>query len=434
MNAPVRSLFLVLLALLAPLESALCWSQPHQAITKAALETLPSWQKELLGEELLPLADDYCLIPDHVFTDKANAKFAMMEDKPKEIYRLNLHLPAQQAENLETLQYFFSKAVAALRSNNVRDAARYMGTICHQIEDYGSPSHTMPGDNMFTLLQQFLPPPDTLRDVLLHGPVESGSLTVSIAGYTPKLLGTSVNEASWKLVHRIYEGILNARSTTIPIIQALYAETPESVTVHQLKAAKMDAEIVADALYSILSLGHKTTEALHASPEGTALQQTPIDSYYPLEAASLYYPQTQFFSAPYWGHPRSGVILADGKRAVALKLKLETGGTIVEKTFQRGISAGMGRSLTFLLPTGVYERFTVIAGLHPELGADGKVEFVVSANGKTLASAVVSGTEPARALECKVTGVTELQLTLTSAGALPKSNYAIWAEPLLWKQ
>lgn len=32
-----------------------------------------------------------------------------------------------------------------------------------------------------------------------------------------------------------------------------------------------------------------------------------------------------------------------------------------------------------------------------------------------------------------LTGVTELQLTLTSAGALPKSNYAISAEPLLWK-
>ena len=159
----------------------------------------------------------------------------------------------------------------------------------------------------------------------------------------------------------------------------------------------------------------------------------PIGAFYPLEAASLYYPQTQFFSAPNWGHPKSGVILAEGKRAVPLKLKCEAEGNQVEKAFTNGISAGMGRSLTFLLPTGVYSRFTVLAGLHPELGADGKVEFTVSSNGKPLASAVVSGTEPARPLECDVSGVSELQLTLTSAGASPKKNYAIWADPRLWK-
>jgi hypothetical protein len=147
----------------------------------------------------------------------------------------------------------------------------------------------------------------------------------------------------------------------------------------------------------------------------------------------LYYPQTQFFSAPHWGHPRSGIVLAEGKRAMPLKLKTEINGTPLEKEFLNGISAGMGRSLTFLLPPEVFSKFTVVAGLHPELGAEGKVEFTVSAHGKTLATAIVGGDEPARALECDLSGVTELQLTLTSRGSTPKSNYAIWAEPLLWK-
>jgi hypothetical protein len=148
---------------------------------------------------------------------------------------------------------------------NIHDAARYMGTVCHQIEDYGSPSHTMPGDNMFTLLQQFLPPSETMRDVLLHGPVESGSLVVSISGYNPRLLGTSVNEAAWRLMHRIHEGILNARSTTIPIIQALYAGVSKQVKEEQLKAAKVDAEIVADAMFTILSLGCHSAQELNDS-------------------------------------------------------------------------------------------------------------------------------------------------------------------------
>ena len=107
---------------------------------------------------------------------------------------------------------------------------------------------------------------------------------------------------------------------------------------------------------------------------------------------------------------------------------------MAEKEFTNGISAGMGRSLTFLLPKDVYARFTVFAGLHPELGEKGRVEFTITGDGKPLASVIVSGTDPARLLECDVTGVSQLQLTLKSGGPDPKSNYAIWAEPVLVKR
>ena len=93
----------------------------------------------------------------------------------------------------------------------------------------------------------------------------------------------------------------------------------------------------------------------------------------------------------------------------------------------------MGKSLSFLLPKDVYARFTVMAGLHPELGAKGRVEFMVSGDGKPLMTVVLNGTDAAKLLECDVTGVTELQLTLTSRGVDAKSNYAIWAEPTLVK-
>jgi len=425
---------LFLVGAFLPLDAALGWSQPHLAITRAALEVLPAWQQKVLGEEMARLADDYCLIPDHVFTDPENAKFAMMEDKLKEKYLLNLHLPAQQVEDLQTIRYFMGKAVASLQAQNVKDGARYMGTICHQIEDYGSPSHTMPGDNMFTLLSQFLPPSEAMRDQLLHGPVESGSLIVGIQDYKPALLGSTVDEAAWRLMHRIHEGIINARSTTIPIIQALYAEDSKTVEVHQMKAATFDATVVADALYTMLYLGSRSSAELEKSVEGAALKQTSIGTFFPLEAASLYFPQTQFFSSPHWGHARSGVVLAEGKRAMPLKLQVEEDGVRKEREFSNGISAGMGRNLTFLLPTGVYSQFRVVAGLHPELGALGKVEFTVSGDGKVLGSAVVSGTESAHIIECELRGIAQLQLSLSSKGGESKSNYAIWADPILLKR
>ncbi len=418
-------LLTTLLAIMIP-SFVFGWGEPHHAITRAALDVLPAWQKELLGDEFVKLADSYCMIPDNVFTDKENAKFAKMESAPNEVYLKILHLPTQQPEYLEVMRYFMELAVKSLREGRTGDAARYMGTICHILEDYGSPSHTVPGDNMFTLLQQFMPPTDAMKDQLMHGPIENGDFKVNIAGYKPTLLGTTVNESSWRLMHRVHAEILNARTTTMPIIQALYAGDKEAVVKHQLRAATMDAQVVADALHTILSLGSQKYE----EAAQTALKQVQIGSFLPLEALSLYYPQSQFFSSPHWGHPRSGVILASGNKAMPLKLHLETG----DQEFANGISAGMGKPLTFLLPKDVYSRFTVLAGLHPQLGAKGRVEFTVSGDGKPLTTLILNGTDPARMMECDVSGVSLLQITLTSRGVDSKSNYAIWAEPTLMKK
>lgn len=429
MNSLPRTLLIALAAGLS-CPAAHAWSEPHNAITKAALEVLPEWQSHWLGEERTKLGDNYCLIPDHVYTDKENAKYAAMDTRPGEVYIRVLHVPEQQPDYLEVMRYFVGKAVDAVKAGNVGDAARYMGTICHQLEDYGSPSHTMPGDNMFTLLRQFLPPSEAMKDQLMHGPIESGEIKVDIAGYKPALLGTTVDEAAWRLMHRAHEGILNARSTTIPIMQALDAGDQEGVVKNQLKAATKDAKIVADALHTILCLGTQKFEP--ASQD--ALKSVAIDAFWPVEATSLYYPQTQFFSSPYWGHPRTGVTLEGGKRSVPLVLQVEEASGVVQRGFTRGISAGMGKTLTYLLPKDVYARFTVYGGLHSTLGAKGRVEFTINGDGKPLATAIVNGTGPAKAFDCDLTGISQLQLTLTSRGLDSKSNYAIWAEPLLLKK
>ena len=406
------------------------WGQPHLAITKAALEVLPAWQKETLGSELTPLGDNYCLIPDHVYTDKENAKFASMESMPGEVYVKKLHLPTpEQGENLETFRYFMDKAVEAFKAGQVGEAARYMGTICHVIEDFGSPSHTVPGDNMFTLLQQFMPPSEKMKDQLLHGPIENGTFDVSIKDYQPRLLGVTVEEASWRLLHRVHEGTINARSTTVPIIQALYAGDDDAVLKHQLKAATVDAQIVADALYTLICLGKARFEPV----ADESLRSAGISHFWPVEAVHLYYPQTHFFSSPYWGHARVGVVLEEGKKAVPIRLRLPSNQGFEEREFPDGISTGMGKALTWILPQGIYHRFTVWAGLQAGLGDKGRVEFTIMGDGKPLASAVIKGTDAAHAFECDVTGVTQLQLNVISRGLDAKSNYAVWAAPTLVK-
>src|SRR5689334_23088856 len=119
MNPITRYMVILAVFAIMPFVPAFGWGEgPHNAITKGALEVLPAWQMELLADELAPLGSDYCLIPDRVYTDRKNARFAMVEGKPAEVYLLNLHLPAQQAENLQTMGYFIGKAVGAVREKN----------------------------------------------------------------------------------------------------------------------------------------------------------------------------------------------------------------------------------------------------------------------------------------------------------------------------
>ncbi|MGB0583269.1 MAG: NPCBM/NEW2 domain-containing protein, partial [Limisphaerales bacterium] len=342
-----------------------------------------------------------------------------------------LHLPRpEQTVNRETLRYFMQKAVDALKAGRTGDAARYMGTICHLIEDFGSPSHTVPGDNMFTLLQQFMPPTPVMEGKLMHGPIEKGDFAVSIADYQPRLLGTSVEQASWLLLHRVHEAIINARSTTVPIMRALYADDRAAVVKHQLRAATKDAQVVADAMHTIVCLG----SARFDKKARAQCERVSIARFWPVEAVNLFYPQSHFFSAPFWGHASSNVVMEKGTKAMPIKLRVAgKDGDVSEKLFAEGISTGMGKALTFHLPKGVYRRFTSAAGLQSGIGDKGRVEFTVLGDGKPLVNAIVGGSEPARNIACDIGGVAHLQLKVVSRGPDAKSNYAVWAEPVLAK-
>jgi hypothetical protein len=403
------------------------WGAPHGAITQAALATLPEWQKQLLGDELKPLGSLYCIIPDLVYTRKDLAPYAKMDSQPGVGYLKILHLPTTPSENYETLRYFLGKAVAALKAGNVGDAARYSGTLAHALEDWGCPAHVVPGDNMFTLFQQFLPPPPAQQYTLLHGPVENGAFALRLDA-PPRLLGTSVDEAAFNLLRRAQGATINARSQVIPIIQALYAGDTNAVNAGQLKAATLDAAVVADALHTVCCLGQ---QKFIAEP---ALAAIDLSALFPLQAPDLYFPQPSFFSKPYWGHATPGVILRNGTEPVPLQLQVLEQGQVATKTFDSGIGTGTRSVLTYLIPANVYARFTAQVGLQAELGKCGNVTFEVSGNDKPLVRiGPVTGGQPAQTLDVALAGVTNLQLTVTSASGDGTGNYAVWANPRLQK-
>lgn len=405
------------------------WGGPHGTITQAALQALPAWQREALGDECAPLGSLYCIIPDLVYTRKDLRPYAMMDSRPGVTYISNLHLPATQPENHELLCHFVGRAVTALQTNAVADAARYAGTLAHLLEDWSCPAHAVPNDNMFTLFKQFLPPPDAYRYTPLHGPVENGTFPVDIGEHHPRLLGTTADEAAFNLLQRSQEGTVYARGQVIPIIQALYANDTNAWNAAQQKAAAVGARLVADALYTVICLGRARVDPAEAA----ALQATDLSAFAPLEAPALYLPQASFFSKPNWGHPTRGAALKGGTEAVPLRLAVEAAGQTATRTFVSGIGTGTRSSLSYLIPPGVYARFTALAGLHAELGGCGSVTFEVFGNGRSLARVAAQGGAPARPVDVPLSGVTNLQLTATSAGGDGSGNYAVWAQTELHK-
>lgn len=429
MNKSIQTLIASGVLCCAPLLVGAWGEGPHRAITQAALAALPEGQQALLGAELAPLGSSYCLIPDEVYKGKEIAKYAMMDSQPGVTYLLHLHLPALQPENYEILRYFMGKSVAAFQAGNLGDAARFAGTVSHALEDWSCPAHVVPGDNMFTLFQQFLPPPASMRNKLMHSPIEGGQFSFTIGGYQPLLLGTTVDEAAFQLLQRVNAATINARGQTIPIIQALYAGDSNAVVAAQLKSATVDARVVADALHTLLCLGTQQLDAGALAP----LSVVDLSACWPLEATNLFFAQATFFGKPNWGHAFMGGVLEGGSNAVPLKLRVSENGGVVVKEFAAGIGTGTRSALTYLVPAGVYQHFTVLAGLHPELGAKGGVEFAIFGNDKKLASVALTGDQPAHRFDCDLAGVTNLQLVATAHGGDPKCNYAIWAEPRLLK-
>lgn len=428
--ANCRLFLLVLtLGLLFCPSTALAWGGGHRSITEGALPVLPVWEKDFLGEELALLGREHCVIPDMVYTKKEIAKYAMMDNKPNQVYLVELHLPPNPPEAYEILRYFMNKAVEEFAAGHVDEGARYLGTLAHALEDWGCPAHSVPGDNMFTLMKQFVPPTDEYRFVPMHGPIENGQFTVNLGDYQPKLLGTSVEEGAFNLLQEVQQSTIQARAQVIPIMQALYAGDEAASAAAQQKAGQVDAAVVADAVHTVLCLAKK-----HFDQEAiAALRQVDLSIRIPLEAPNLAIPQSAFFGKPYWGHATRGVTLRDGKIPVPIRLRTPDN-ALGDKPIEDSIAVGTTATVTFLLPPGVYDHLEVWAGLHAELGAAGDVVFQIrAADGKALATAQVRGDQPARRLSVPLAGQTRIQLVTTAGSRDSTANYAVWARPRLVK-
>ncbi|MDZ4289401.1 MAG: NPCBM/NEW2 domain-containing protein [Prosthecobacter sp.] len=426
-----RSALLTLALLLSCMPSQLlAWGAMHGSITQSALSVLPAWQQEIVAGQRDALIDLYCMIPDLAQAPANKKELGALVVLPNG--DLFSHLPFKTRDkNAYQIGYYFDQSVKAWQANDLDKAARWAGCLLHFLEDSGSPAHTMPGDNQMGLMKDLLPTPEAFKNQPLHGLTEEGKLWVNIAGYRPQLLGTTSDEAVMNLIERYNAMVRNARSQVIPILQGVYRSARNEIDAAQMRAATVDAEVVADALYTILCIAKGRFDP----EEVVRLAVVDVSALTPVEVIhQSYFPQHSYFSDPYFGFPLRDGILDEAKQKQPLVLKVAKDGNVSAQEFKHGWGLGTGCRVTYALPGKVHDQFDCWVGLHAALGKEGKVAFRVFADGIAIfESEVMTGESPAQKVSLPVWGVKELSIVTESRNTTRGHNYAVIADPTLRK-
>lgn len=229
--------------------SAGAWG-PHTEITAAGLAVLPQKQKlrTYLGDDFSRLSRDYCWMgdwqeavrPDHYADD-----YLLFPKSPQHVSHMHPHVR-------KTYAPFFTRALQAIRTESPQNAARWVGSLLHFVQDAGSPPHT------------------TGIGGELHGKMERwvDESKVNIDGYEPKLLGKTDAEALRGFEDRMAElhDFSKLRAEKLkPLVEKLETRANQPL---ELECALEVARVTADVVHTLFALGLKEPAAPGATLEG----------------------------------------------------------------------------------------------------------------------------------------------------------------------
>src|SRR5215218_319971 len=138
--------FLVV-ALTALAAEALAWhTPPHQQITRAALDSLPTPLQEKLGLEKEMIIWVNCMYPDRYrgLAQEGPEKDPNPGPRNRAELKLYCEMPdgrpihnvtQNRAEDLASFEHLLQSIATEVRRDNITAAARYIGTLAHLIED-----------------------------------------------------------------------------------------------------------------------------------------------------------------------------------------------------------------------------------------------------------------------------------------------------------
>lgn len=233
--------------------AAFAWEGgPHRIITRAALDSLPSAHRAAFGEHLEALAQTHCMLPDY-YAAMLQAGFRAPLPAPQSLddalpYCLRpdrepVHSATwDRAEDLASLVFLSERFLDALRSRRPAEAARYAGVLAHFLEDSLSPPHVV-GQ-----------PPD------IHRALERRIPPLTLSGRAPRLAAPRLVPAAEAILNRLYAAAEINRRNMPALLAALDRKDQGAITNLCLPPARAAAELLADALFTLLSFAARYPE------------------------------------------------------------------------------------------------------------------------------------------------------------------------------
>ncbi len=402
------------------------WGAGHAHIRAWAAARLAPWELEALSPVRAKLCRDYLALQD-TYAGQPTPELARFCAPPG--LRLSLHDINDPEVSAQGFVWYQTQVEQALRANQLDGAVRYLGVMCHWLEDPGSPSaHCLApmGLNEAQLRDLVPPPPDKEQFAYTYGHhgVNVDGLLRALADrpYTPALLGVTKQEAAFQLVHRQRQIARRARSVVIPSLQDfLYGDGRQAAALVGEQALAV-GELVADALHTALSLAVDRVEPAQAA----GCDGWPVSRLETLPLGGK--ADEPYIWVPFVRH-RS----LDGQRRLQpLRLPGEA------KPFAHGFGQGGRGVIQVPMPlAGVYTKLTATVGLHASAGPQGAVRFVVLADSTVLQrSEVARSAQPGLTLAVALPTAKPFTLRLTvepEAGSKALDNLAVWGEPRLWR-
>ena len=328
--------------------------------------------------------------------------------------------------------YYLTASVRSLKEGRARDASGFMNWLCHVLQDQASFIHSLQGPGglqPFFFKEFFGPPPgrshQTATDFLGEECPE-----VTLKGYTPRLLGTTVPEAAFHLYHRYRQVNRHTRRLLIPLIQSGYAE--DAVKHEQIREsiALEVSRLLADLFHTVYCL---------SGERFSADQTAPLDTVDMTELFPVEYPNHA--SSPYRFSPVvKGACLSNGEppERVPLRLNLHRSDQKDPVTFDHGLGTGAHYKsvISYGIPTDVYGRVELAVGLHEPLGRRGHVSVSISLDETQLFQREFSGSARAEPFTADVSpgGILRWTVCALTEQWSDANNHVVWGAPTLIKR
>lgn len=411
----------------------------HKIQTQAALEVLPVWEKDILATVKDMLENEYCMYGDDYFGNQSEiGPFIELPDgrlpmDPWEIRHFRKDGPGKDYYICGyydlmrySFEYFSGKCIESLRNGNISDFAKFAGSIAHVIEDCGAPPHavgTTIGTDM-KLMKLLHPSGDKVKMAKQFHTILEGKYEPYKLDYRPQLLGTSAEEISFNLFERFTDMIETSISQIIPMLDAFYRDDWKLLSEHLSLCGAFSSEVLADFMHSVMCIGYSRFE----NEETDSLKNVFLSEHTPEI-------NTAWMPPPYHYAELRKSPWSLNRDFEPFGLALSMNGK--EMSFEKGYGLGPPCEINFILPKGVYGKFSTTVGINSRLGAKTGIKFGVCGDGKEIAGINCKGIPDSGILEVPMEGVRRLTLRTIpydSKTPYPDNTHAVWGNPILSKR